>query len=83
MTWYEGEWVDLILDQASKDEGTYDPSHAVPRSSAAAPLLRRLLPYLNGKHSLDEIALREDLRRREIRLVRETFKDDLIEFLHP
>lgn len=85
MTWYEGEWVDLILEQASsKDqEGLDDPLHAGPRGSAAASLLRRLLPYLNGKHSLDEIALREDLRRREIRLVRETFKDDLIEFLHP
>lgn len=138
MTWYEGEWVDLILEQATtpydpglrqrrynQEYGSGPPSGPEPhmptywdvhsserlpetsqydgsrpyatgmaappptttrtttKASAAASTLQRILPYLNGKHSLDEIALREDLRRREIRLVRETFKDDLIEFLHP
>lgn len=43
----------------------------------------RLLPYLNGKHTVDEMIYREEMRRRDMRQLLSAFKDDIITFLHP
>ncbi|WFD33116.1 Nitrogen permease regulator 3 [Malassezia sp. CBS 17886] len=45
--------------------------------------LLRLLPYLNGKHSLDEIIAREHIRRRDLKQVLSHFDANLILFHHP
>ena len=43
----------------------------------------RLLPYLNGKHTLDEIVARERIRRRDLRLVLAQFEHNVVRFVHP
>lgn len=43
----------------------------------------RLFPYLNGKHSIDEIVCRERIRRRDLKLILTEFEDNLLHFYHP
>lgn len=43
----------------------------------------RLLPYLNGKHTVDEIVYREELRRRELRAILSQLSEEIITFVHP
>ncbi|WFD34671.1 Nitrogen permease regulator 3 [Malassezia cuniculi] len=43
----------------------------------------RFLPYLNGKHTLDEIVVRERIRRRDLRLVLAQFEHNIVRFVHP
>lgn len=43
----------------------------------------RLLPYLNGKHTIDEIIARERVGRRDLRLVLTQFQHNLVRFVHP
>ncbi len=43
----------------------------------------RLLPYLNGKHSIDEIEYRVKMRRRDIRRLLAVFREYIITFMHP
>ncbi|WFC99450.1 Nitrogen permease regulator 3 [Malassezia yamatoensis] len=43
----------------------------------------RLLPYLNGKHTLEEILARERLRRRDLKQILSQFESNLLIFSHP
>ena len=45
--------------------------------------LLRLLPYLNGKHSVEEIVARERIRRRDLKLIMGQFEANLLLFYHP
>ena len=45
--------------------------------------LLRLLPYLNGKHTIDEIISREHLSRRDLKLIIAQFDRNLVRLLHP
>jgi len=45
--------------------------------------LIRLFPYLNGKHTVEEIVLREGLRRRDLKLILTTFDANLLHLYHP
>lgn len=53
------------------------------RSTNAHAYPARLLPYLNGRHTIDEIVYREEMRRRELRALLGAFKDDVLTFVHP
>ncbi|CAO1632817.1 unnamed protein product [Parajaminaea phylloscopi] len=43
----------------------------------------RLLPYLNGRHTIDEVLCREGMRRRQLRTLLSHFKDEIMTFVHP
>ncbi|WFD03553.1 Nitrogen permease regulator 3 [Malassezia obtusa] len=43
----------------------------------------RLMPYLNGKHTIEEIVARERLRRRDLKLIMGQFAANLLLFTHP
>lgn len=43
----------------------------------------RLMPYLNGKHTMEEIVARERLRRRDLKLIMSQFEANLLVFSHP
>ncbi|WFD20632.1 Nitrogen permease regulator 3 [Malassezia caprae] len=45
--------------------------------------LIRLFPYLNGKHTVEEIVLREGLRRRDLKLILTEFDANLLHLYHP
>jgi hypothetical protein len=53
------------------------------RNTGAHAYPARLLPYLNGRHTIDEIVYREEMRRRELRALLGAFKDDVLTFVHP
>lgn len=43
----------------------------------------RLLPYLNGKHTLDEIEYRVNMRRKDVRKLLAVFREFVVSFMHP
>lgn len=45
--------------------------------------LIRLFPYLNGKHTVEEIVVREGLRRRDLKLILTEFEANLLHLYHP
>lgn len=45
--------------------------------------LIRLFPYLNGKHTVEEIVMRENLRRRDLKLILLEFEANLLHLYHP
>lgn len=43
----------------------------------------RLLPYLNGRHTIDEVVCREGISRREVRKLLRRFSEEVLTFVHP
>ncbi|KDN52131.1 hypothetical protein K437DRAFT_266834 [Tilletiaria anomala UBC 951] len=87
----DDEWVSASTEatligepsRASRQENEWIAVMAEDKEPWLSQRFNRLLPYLNGKHTLDEIAYREEMRRRELKIVLEAFRADIITFLHP
>lgn len=58
-------------------------AHRVRAQLTDTPDCHRLLPYLNGRHTIDEIVYREEMRRRELRALLQAFSADIITVVHP
>lgn len=88
----EDEWIAIMTEDKEEwlSQQFYRCARSLPRRCCASARadtkcisIFRLLPYLNGKHTLDEIAHREELRRRELRAVIEAYRAYIITFVHP
>ncbi|UZJ55961.1 hypothetical protein CBS101457_005281 [Exobasidium rhododendri] len=64
----ENEWIDAIVED---------------RPQWLAQRLFKLLPFLNGKHTIDEIVYRLDWRRKDLRAVLVAFKEEILTLVHP
>lgn len=42
----------------------------------------RLLPYLNGRHTIDEVVCREGMRRKQLRVLLGRFREEIMTFVH-
>ncbi|CDS01808.1 hypothetical protein [Sporisorium scitamineum] len=75
----------LIVEpsRASRRENEYIATMIEGKDSATVKHFFRLLPYLNGKHTVDEIEYRVGMRRRDIRRLLVTFREFIITFMHP
>ncbi|PWN39446.1 hypothetical protein IE81DRAFT_326548 [Ceraceosorus guamensis] len=65
----ENEWIESMLNRQQEEW--------------IVEWFRKLLPYMNGRHTIDEIVYREEMRRRELKAVLAAFKDEMIHFVHP
>lgn len=75
----------LIVEpaRASRTENEYISTMVAHKDAATVKLFFRLLPYLNGKHTIDEIEYRVKMRRRDIRRLLAAFRDVIVTFMHP
>lgn len=75
----------LIVEpaRASRRENEYIATMVENKDATTTKLFFRLLPYLNGKHTIDEIEYRVLMRRRHIRRLLKTFRESIITFMHP
>ncbi|ETS62076.1 hypothetical protein PaG_03634 [Moesziomyces aphidis] len=75
----------LIVEpaRASRRENDYIATMVADKDPATVKNFFRLLPYLNGKHSIDEIEYRVKMRRRDIRRLLAVFREYIITFMHP
>uniref|UniRef100_V5ETE4 Nitrogen permease regulator 3 n=1 Tax=Kalmanozyma brasiliensis (strain GHG001) TaxID=1365824 RepID=V5ETE4_KALBG len=75
----------LIVEpsRASRRENEYIATMLEHKDAATVKHFFRLLPYLNGKHTIDEIEYRVKMRRKEIRRLLQTFREFIITFMHP
>jgi hypothetical protein len=69
--------------RASGDENEWIAAMVEGREAWLAERLYKLLPFLNGKHTIDEIVYRLEWRRKDLRAVLNAFRDDIITFVHP
>ncbi|KAJ9479479.1 Nitrogen permease regulator 3 [Pseudozyma hubeiensis] len=75
----------LIVEpaRASRRENEYIATMVENKDANTTKLFFRLLPYLNGKHTIDEIEYRVGMRRRDIRRLLKTFREFIVTFMHP
>lgn len=75
----------LIIEpsRASRRENEYISTIVSNKDPVTVKNFFRLLPYLNGKHTIDEIEYRVRMRRRDIRRLLAVFRDCIVTFLHP
>ncbi|SNX87285.1 uncharacterized protein MEPE_05995 [Melanopsichium pennsylvanicum] len=75
----------LIIEpsRASRRENEYIATMVEGKDAATVKNFFRLLPYLNGKHTIDEIEYRVRMRRRDIRRLLAVFREYVVTFMHP
>ncbi|KAJ1578940.1 hypothetical protein NDA14_000936 [Ustilago hordei] len=75
----------LIVEpsRASRRENEYISTMVAEKEPATVKNFFRLLPYLNGKHTIDEIEYRVRMRRRDIRRLLNVFREFIVTFMHP
>lgn len=69
--------------RASREENVWIAAMLSTKDDATSQSFFRLLPYLNGRHTIDEVIVREEMRRRELRLLLGEFKEEILTFAHP
>ncbi|CAO1616327.1 unnamed protein product [Sympodiomycopsis kandeliae] len=69
--------------RASHEENAWIAAMVATKEESTSQGFFRLLPYLNGRHTIDEVICREEMRRRELRSLLGQFKDEILTFVHP
>lgn len=69
--------------RASGDENEWIAAMVEGKEAWQAERMYKLLPFLNGKHTVDEIVYRLEWRRKELRAVLAAFREDILTFVHP
>lgn len=84
--WWEWDPKASVIGEpsrATREENEWIAVMVQGRDADLAQRFFRLLPYLNGKHTVDEIVYREEMRRRDLRSVLSAFKEEIMTFVHP
>lgn len=84
----ENVWIAAMIDLHRHPEGragatTEDSEQDEQDDDEVVQAFFRLLPYLNGKHTIDEVVCREGMRRKGLRTLLGKFKDEIMTFVHP
>lgn len=69
--------------RANRTESEWIAAMLADKHPWYARWLIRLFPYLNGKHTIEEIVLRENLRRRDLQRLLREFDANLLHLYHP
>lgn len=69
--------------RASGDENEWIAAMVEGKEAWEAEKMYKILPFLNGKHTVDEIVYRLDWRRKDLRAVLAAFQEDILTFVHP
>ncbi|KAN0065657.1 Nitrogen permease regulator 3 [Thecaphora frezii] len=75
----------LIIEpsRATREENEWISAMVEGKPAWLVKKLFRLLPYLNGKHTIDEIEYRVAMKRKEIRILLAEFREVVVTFMHP
>lgn len=73
----ENAWIAAMVHEYSTRSGEDETAADVVQA------FFRLLPYLNGRHTIDEVLCREGMRRRQLRDLLARFKEEIMTFVHP
>ncbi|MCO5565865.1 hypothetical protein L7F22_019540 [Adiantum nelumboides] len=69
--------------RASGDENEWIAAMVEGKEVWQRERMYKLLPFLNGKHTVDEIVYRLEWRRKDLRAVLAAFREDILTFVHP
>ncbi|PWN38318.1 uncharacterized protein FA14DRAFT_117727 [Meira miltonrushii] len=69
--------------RASGDENEWIAAMVEGKEAWQTERMYKLLPFLNGKHTVDEIVYRLEWRRKDLRAVLAAFREDILTFVHP
>lgn len=82
----DGDFTESLIiepSRASRRENQYIATMVENKDPLTVKLFFRLLPYLNGKHTIDEIEYRVKMRRKDIRRLLTVFRQSILTFMHP
>ncbi|CBQ73397.1 conserved hypothetical protein [Sporisorium reilianum SRZ2] len=82
----EGVYTESLIVEparASRRENEYIATMVEGKDALTVKRFFRLLPFLNGKHTVDEIEYRVGMRRKDIRRLLVTFREYIVTFMHP
>lgn len=70
-------------NRATGDENEWIAAMVEGKEAWQTERMYKLLPFLNGKHTVDEIVYRLEWRRKDLRAVLAAFREDILTFVHP